>query len=243
MEKEIKILKKEKEFLSSKNTNLVSDNESLLDEQKKTNKLILSHKETIERLNKEISSLKEITLKYTKEIEELKDRINNKENINNNDAFEDEIVIVNKETTYSKGYGHNWNKKDEYKNRYEIKKKFDLNDSEMIKYHDIIQEMSNMILIYENFFFKRDVKPKNNKELFCYLIVQYINKKILKVKLNAFLNLIIYKECISQKQKDKTNYLNDSDNDNENKDDSGFNYQYRKAYGSRKNRRKNDDDY
>ena len=100
-----------------------------------------------------------------------------------------------------------------------------------------------MILIYENFFFKRDVKPKNNKELFCYLIVQYIYKKILKIKLNAFINLIIYKECLTKRQKDKTNYFIDSDKENNIKNDTGLNYTYKNTYGSRKNKRRNYDDY
>ena len=75
-----------------------------------------------------------------------------------------------------------------------LKKNEDVNTNEILKYHEIIQDLSNMILIYEKFFFKDKIKPKNNQELFCYLIIQYINEKIRKIKRNVFMKLLIYKE-------------------------------------------------
>ena len=242
LKKELNKLKKENESLLNKNADLLNGNQSLLDEQKMNNNLILSYKETIGKLNDENLSLKKTIEKYKKEIEEFKNKktinINNegddnKENKNNNSIYEDEIVIVNKETTYSKGYGAGteFSKNGEFKNSYEIKKNIDLNESEILKYHDIIQDMSNMILIYENLFFKRDVKPKNNKELFCYLIYHYINKKIQKIKLNALMNLIIYKESLPKKRHDKTGNESDNENENEIKVDYGISQKRRKHHG------------
>ena len=126
-------------------------------------------------------------------------------NLNNNSMYEDEIVIVNKETTYSKVYdiGSNVNKNGELKTNYSIKKNIDFNESEILKYHDIIQDLSNMILLYEKFVFKKDIKPKNNNELLCLLIAEYINKKIKRIKLNALINLIIYKNSLPKKNDDK----------------------------------------
>ena len=122
----------------------------------------------------------------------------------NNNSFEDEIVIVNKETIFSNGDG----KTDKYgkiKNSYTVTKKIDLDESQIIKYHEIIQDLSNMILIYENFFFRDKVRPKNNQELFCYLLVNYINNKVKKIKLNALVNLIIHQKINKKKTKYKYN--------------------------------------
>ena len=263
LEKEINKLKKENKSLVNKNTDLLNDNESLLNENNKNNKLISSYKEKINNLNDEISSLKEIIEKYKKEIEELKLIIkekekesnenkndnNNKVNSNNNSLYEDEIVIVNKETTYSKAYGGGTDikKNGEFKNKIEIKKKGDLNESEIMKYHEIIQDLSNMILIYENFFFKKKVKPKNNNELLCFLIVEYINNRIKKIKLNAFINLIIYKETHPKinKYKNKNNIYTRSTNDiTEMNSDYGVNYKRRKPYisGRSKNKIKSEEE-
>ena len=78
-----------------------------------------------------------------------------------------------------------------------------------MKLHEIIQDLSNMILIYEKFFFKDMTKPKNNQELFCYLIVQYINEKIKKIKFNAFMKLFVFKEIqpkVRYIRKNNTNF-------------------------------------
>ena len=121
-----------------------------------------------------------------------------KSNLNRaNNSYEDEIIIVNKETTYSKGVLSEPNEFNKYgliKNKYDIKKNEEIKTDEILNYHEIIQDLSNMILIYEKFFFKDKVKPKNNRELFCYLIVQFINEKIKNVKANVFMHLIIHKE-------------------------------------------------
>ena len=97
-----------------------------------------------------------------------------------------------------------------------------------------------MILIYENFFFKRQVKPKNNKELFCYLIVQYIIKRIQKIKLNAFVNLIIYKEC-QPKRYNRNNIYNMNTYEDDIRGESRLNHMYRKPYISERTKRKSGD--
>ena len=73
-----------------------------------------------------------------------------------------------------------------------------------MKYHEIIQDLSNMILIYEKFFFKGEIKPKNNQELFCVLIVQFINEKFRKIKQNVFIHLLLNKE---KDDRIKTKYI------------------------------------
>ena len=247
LEEEINKLKKENKILLNKNSDLMNDNESLLKEQNNNNKIISSYKEKIDKLNDEISSLNKIIETYKKEIEELK-IIKNKEKIiynnendndndkNKNNLFEDEIVIVNKETTYTKGFGNGSLKNGELKHSYEIKRNKDINVSEINKYHDIIQDLTNMILIYENFFFKKDVKPKNNKELFCYLMVQYINNIIKRIKLNTLVNLIIYKE--SQPKRYKYKNTNEIGNSNDN---YGSNRRHRNYYSSGRRKSKNND--
>ena len=154
----------------------------------------------ITELKNDIYSLNKTIDDKNKEIEELKEKLKQK----NNNSFEDEIVIVNKETIFSNGDG----KADKYgkiKNSYTVTKKIDLDESQIIKYHEIIQDLSNMILIYENFFFRDKVRPKNNQELFCYLLVNYINNKVKKIKLNALVNLIIHQKINKKKTKYKYN--------------------------------------
>ena len=119
-----------------------------------------------------------------------------------------------------------------------MKKNGDLNENEILKYHDIIQDLSNMILIYENFFFKKKVKPKNNNELFTYLIVQYINNRIKKIKLNALINLIIYKESLPKKKVEKNRIITRKYNDYNDEDEYDFeeNKKRRKPYVSARNK-------
>ena len=103
-----------------------------------------------------------------------------------------------------------------------------------MKYHEIIQDLNNMILIYENLFFKRSIKPKNNKELFCYLLAEYINRKIKKIKMNVFVNLLINKEIKSFTNIKKNNYLSGSFHDriNNNKRELMKGTRYRKGYSN-----------
>ena len=194
MQEEIDNLRKENEYLLNQNQNLTNDNQSLC---QNNNEMISEYKKTIDKLKKENDELKN-TLKSRKY------NISNKKN-----AYEDEIVIVNKETTYSKGlFGqpNEFNKYGTIKNKYEIKRNADVKSDEIMKYHEIIQDLTNMVLIYEKFFFKGKVKPKNNHELFCYLLVQYINEKIKKIKLNTFMNLLYYNES-NKENRPRINYL------------------------------------
>ena len=200
LQNELNELKKENQSLLNNNKSLSNNNEIMLKERQYNNEIIFSYKETIDKLKREISQLKVENEKYKKENIELKNKLESGKNKNlnrsNNSGYEDEIIIVNKETTYSKGLPgkqNEYSKYGEIKNKYDIKKNEDVNTNEILKLHDIIQDLSNMILIYEKFFFKEKVKPKNNHELFCYLIVQYINEKFKKIKANVFMNLLIYK--------------------------------------------------
>ena len=171
-----------------------------------SNEVILSYNKIVDQLNNEISSLKEMIENYKKEIKELRDKTGNK---NMNKALDDELVIVNKETTLNKD-----NNNMEITNNVSVKKNLEITDGDLNKYHEIIQDLNNLVLIYENFFFKRDVKPKNNSELQCVLIVEYIKKKIRKIKLNTLINLIIYKNSLPKKNdNDKNTGLNGESND------------------------------
>jgi DNA repair exonuclease SbcCD ATPase subunit len=194
MQEEIDNLRKDNEYLINQNKNLANDNQSLC---QNNDEMISEYRKTIDKLKKENDELKN-TLKSRK--------YNISKNKNSN---EDEIVIVNKETTYSKGlFGqpNEFNKYGLIKNKYEVKRNADVTSDEILKYHEIIQDLSNMILIYETFFFKGKVKPKNNHELFCYLLVQYINEKFKKIKLNTFMNLLYYTQG-NKENRPRINYL------------------------------------
>ena len=206
------------------------ENQNLLNEEKKRNeqnkKIITNYKNEINKLNKEIMSLNEKIKKYDKEIDELNmEKYNKKEK----SVYEDEIVIINKECTFTKSdLGNEFNSS--------MKKQVTLSDNDIYKYHEIIQDLTNMILIYEQFFFKKAIKPKNNNELLCFMIVQYIDKKIKKIKLNAFVNLIIYKEIKAPKNVKKNNYLKENIDDNVDNNKRVFikNNKYRKGYFNEK---------
>ena len=146
MNNKINILKRDNNDLSKENQYLKNNNKSLL--------------KKIEQLNKEIAYLNEKIKKYEKEKDEKS-------------QYEDEIVIINKECTFSRGASGNF--------AFENSIKKDINDTDIFKYHEIIQELNNMILLYGHFFFKKGIKPKNKKELLSYLIVQYIDRKIKKI--------------------------------------------------------------
>ena len=252
MQKELNKLKKENEQLLNENKNLSNDNEQLLEEQKKNKELISSYKDEMNKLNDEISSLKKTIEEYQKDIEEIniKKKIEKKKIIEkNNDSssnnsksniIEDEILIVNKETTYTRGFGFegDFDKNGEIQTNYSVKKKVDLNESDIQKYHGIIQDLSNMILVYENFFFKRDVKPKNNSELLCVMIVEYIKKKIRKIQLNAFINLIIHANTLPKKTGDR-NEMSGDDNYTERKTNTSPRQRHTKKYYNEKNSENN----
>ena len=198
MQEELNYIKEENESLKSQNKSLTNDNESMLNENKNNNDAISEYKKIIEKLKKENNDLKNT----------LKSRKYNVSTQSKNSDYADEIVIVNKETTYSKGLfdePNEFNKYGQIKNRYEIKRNANSKSDELLKYHEIIQDLSNMILIYEKFFFKDKVKPKNNRELFCYLLIQYINEKFRKIKMNAFLNLLFYNSNNENNERSKTN--------------------------------------
>ena len=206
----------------------------------------------MKKLNDEISSLKKTIEEYKKEIEEIKIKKNiekkriiekNNDSSSNNsksNIIEDEILIVNKETTYTRGYGFegDLDKKGEIQTNYSVKKKGDLNETDIHKYHDIIQDLSNMILVYENFFFKRDIKPKNNNELLCVMIVEYIKKRIRKIKLNAFINLIIYANNLPKKNADRDGMSGD-DNYTDRKTNTSPRHRYTKKYYNERNSENN----
>jgi DNA repair exonuclease SbcCD ATPase subunit len=201
MQEELNYIKEENESLKSQNKSLTNDNESMLNENKNNNDAISEYKKIIEKLKKENNDLKNT----------LKSRKYNVSTQSKNSDYADEIVIVNKETTYSKGLfdePNEFNKYGQIKNRYEIKRNVNSKSDELLKYHEIIQDLSNMILIYEKFFFKDKVKPKNNRELFCYLLIQYINEKFRKIKTNVFMNLLFYNnnnENNGNNERNKTN--------------------------------------
>ena len=186
----------------------------MLTDIKNNNEIITSFKEEIDELKKEIKRLNKENEKNKKENIELKNIIKSRknENLNNshNNSYEDEIVIVNKETTYRKGVlsePNEFNKYGEIKNKYDIKTNNEVSQNELLKYHEIIQDASN--LLYKKFFFKNKIKPKNVQELSCYWIVQYINEKFKKVKMNAFMRLFIYKEIqpkVRYIRKNNTNF-------------------------------------
>ena len=108
----------------------------MLAERKYNNEVISDYKRTIEKLKKENNELKSQlkSRKYNVANNSNSYNYNSKSNNNipisstqvRNSKYEDEIVIINKETTYSKGlFGepNEFNKYGVIKNKYEIKKK------------------------------------------------------------------------------------------------------------------------
>ena len=185
--------KEENQSLLNKNSIISSKNETLLAEKKFDKEIISSYKETIDKLNKEISQLNKENEKNKKEIIELKNKFKSNLNRSSNSAYEDEIIIVNRETTYSRGVFSEPNEFNKYgliKNKYDIQKNEEIKNNEIFNYHEIIQDLTNMILLYEKFFFKDKVKPKNIQELFYYLITQFIDEKVKNAKINVFVHLM-----------------------------------------------------
>ena len=143
-------------------------------------------------LNKEILYLKKKIERYERQLERQKANDDKKRK----SYIEDEIVIVNKEFTINKGASGN-----EYNSS--IKKEILSKENDIYKYHELIQELSNMILVYEYFIFNRKIKPKNNHELMCFIIAQNIAKRIREIKINTFIRLIlgIYKNNRTKRTK------------------------------------------
>jgi len=198
MQEELNYIKEENESLKNQNKSLTNDNESMLNENKNNNDVISEYKRIIEKLKKENNDLKNT----------LKSRKYNVSTQSKKSDYSDEIVIVNKETTYSKGLfdePNEFNKYGQIQNRYEIKRNANSKSDDLLKYHEIIQDLSNMILIYEKFFFKEKVKPKNNRELFCYLLIQYINEKFKSMKAKVFWNLLFYNNNNENNERSKRN--------------------------------------
>ena len=209
---------------------------SIKKDEKYNNHLILTVKKVYGKLNKDIDELNSdkysTTMKYKSNNTIIKKYNNKDDDILGNDDYErleahykilknenqrlkmelnkidnknnDQLVIVNKETTLKDS-----NNNMEINNNFSVKKNLEITDGDLNKYHEIIQDLNNLVLIYENFFFKRDVKPKNNSELQCVLIVEYIKKKIRRINLNTLINLIIYKNSIPKKNDDKNGESND----------------------------------
>ena len=200
MNNKINLLKADNNDLNKENQYLKNNNKSLL--------------KKIEELNKEIINLNEKIKKYENEKKEKS-------------IYEDEIVIINKECTFSRGVSGNFT--------FENSIKKDINDKDIFKYHEIIQELNNMILLYEHFFFKKGIKPKNNKELLSFLIVQYIDRKIKKIKLNTFFNLIMnIKENQFKKSIKKNNYIKEEIDFNDKKGQLFRHHRFRKGHYSEK---------
>ena len=209
IQEELNSIKEENESLKNQNKSLVNDNESMFNENKNNNDVISEYKRIIEKLKKENNDLNN-TLKSRKYNVSTQSK-------SSNSKYADEIVIVNKETTYSKGLfdePNEFNKYGQIQNRYEIKRNANTKSGDLLKYHEIIQDLSNMILIYEKFFFKDKVKPKNNRELFCYLLVQYINEKFKSIKAKVFLNLLFYNNNNENSGRTKKNILIRRNNSN-----------------------------
>ena len=223
-----------------------NENQNELDDYiNKYNELNNIYKKTIKKLGlleKELDNNEKEKNKLLKEnhhnkkiIISLKEEINKLNDENNKtqkSVYEDEIVIVNKECTYNRGATGT-------KFSGSMKKEIGLTQNDIFKYHEIIQDLSNMILIYETYIFNKKIKPKNNNELIYFLIVQYINKKIKQINLNTFIKLLLYKERKNKNSNNKINTYfkeNVDDNINKNKNDYLFDKRYRKGYFNRRNK-------
>ena len=145
LQKELNKNKRKNESLLNENDDLNQNNNILMKENEKNKKII-------EKLKNKL-----------KECEENK-RNRSSHSQTKNSMTEDELVIINKECTYNNGvFGSEINKEKYLKNN-DFKKDIKLSENDIFKYHEIIQELSNMLLIYEHLYFNREVKPKNNIE-------------------------------------------------------------------------------
>jgi DNA repair exonuclease SbcCD ATPase subunit len=214
LQKELNKNKRKNESLSNENDDLNNSNNILMKENEK-------YKKIIEKLKDKL-----------KECEENR-RNRSSHSQTKNSMTEDELVIINKECTYNNGvFGSEINKEKYLKNN-DFKKDIKLSENDIFKYHEIIQELSNMLLIYEHLYFNREVKPKNNIELLCYLISHFIEKKIRKIKLNAFFKILISSigRNNNYRENKRNNYLNERYNyENTSKRGQGNVNKHKKGY-------------
>jgi DNA repair exonuclease SbcCD ATPase subunit len=215
-----------------------------LNKQKRKNESLLNENDDLNDSNnilmKENEKIKKIIEKLKNKLKECEDNKRNRSSHSQtkNSMTEDELVIINKECTYNNGiFGSEFNKEKYLKNN-DFKKDIKLNENDIFKYHEIIQELSNMLLIYEHLYFNREIRPKNNIELLCYLISHFIEKKIRKIKLNAFFKILIsglgrnnYRENI------RNNFLNERYNyENTSKRGQGIHNKHKKGYYIERNK-------
>jgi len=177
--KKLTKLQKELNKCKRKNETLLNENDDL----NQNNKLLM----------KENEKIKNIIEKLKDKLKECEDNRRNRSSHSQtkNSMTEDELVIINKECTYNNGVFGSQINKEKYLNNNDFKKEIKLNENDIFKYHEIIQELSNMLLIYEHLYFNKEIRPKNNIELLCYLISHFIEKKIRKIKLNAFFKILL----------------------------------------------------
>ena len=216
--KKLTKLQKELNKYKRKNESLLNENDDL------------NHSNNI--LMKENEKNKKIIEKLKNKLKECEDNKRSSHSQTKNSMTEDELVIINKECTYNNGiFGSEFNKEKYLKNN-DFKKEIKLHENDIFKYHEIIQELSNMLLIYEHLYFNKEIRPKNNIELLCYLISHFIEKKIRKIKLNAFFKILIsglgrnnYRENI------RNNFLNERYNyENTSKRGPGIVNKHKKGY-------------
>lgn len=216
-----------------------------LNKNKRKNETLLNENDDLNQCNKLIMKENE---KNKKIIEKLKNSIkeceDNKRNRSShsqtkNSMTEDELVIINKECTYNNGnFGSEFNKEKYLKNN-DFKKEMNikLSENDIFKYHEIIQELSNMLLIYEHLYFNKEIRPKNNIELLCYLISHFIEKKIRKIKLNTLFKILISSIVRRNNnfRENNYNYLNEKYN-NENMSKRGQFNKHKKSYYIERNK-------
>lgn len=171
MEKNCKILEDENERLKiilnkakkNNNNNISHEYDYMpnVNDNNNSNELVLSYKKIIDELNNEISSLKEIIEKNKKEIKELKDKLGNQNKNKNSSLYDDEIVIVRKETTVSKSYNYgDESKNSEINNNFSVKKNSELSEGDIIKYHEIIQDLTNLVWFMRTSFLIKKLSQK-----------------------------------------------------------------------------------
>ena len=196
LQKELNKCKRKNESLSNENDDLNNSNKLLMKENEKNKKII------------------EVLKNKLNECEDNR-RNRSSHSQTKNSMTEDELVIINKECTYNNGiFGSEFNKEKYVKNN-DFKKEMNmkLNENDIFKYHEIIQELSNMLLIYEHLYFNREIRPKNNTELLCYLISHFIEKKIRKIKLNAFFKILLSSIGRNNSYRENNNTRNNYRND------------------------------
>lgn len=167
-------------------------------------KNLLDKIKSLENENKTLKNLKKQNDDLIKENEKLKNEIKtnvfrDNNNSKKNEIMEDEIVVVKKEYIFTnnndkeaKSSGKRSFKRNGLKE--ENKEFTEMNENEISqikKLGCIINDLNNMLVIYEDIIFKGKKKPSNDKELSIFLLVYYLNKKSLKMKLHFIKQLLI----------------------------------------------------